>query len=93
MEEIAVFVESKNLDEVIYEMEEVMAGFPSISIDEINEKKIVHGSPLFLNSGEERSLERGNLVCLKSRSGSLLALGVFEGEETRKVKIDKVLIQ
>lgn len=93
LEDMEECIESRKLEELIYEMEEVMAGFPSISIDETNERKIIHGTPLFLNSGEEKFLERGGLVCLKSRSGSLLALGVFEGEETRKVKIDKVLIQ
>ncbi|MFI5304633.1 MAG: tRNA pseudouridine(55) synthase TruB [Nitrospiria bacterium] len=93
LEEISDCVESNRMDMEIYGMDEVMTEYPSISIDELSEKKVIHGSPLLLKDGEEKYLKRGNVVCLKNRNGILLALGVFEGEETKTVKIDKVLIQ
>lgn len=93
LDEISEFVASNRLDMEVYGMDEVMKSFPSISLDEWSEKKIIHGSPLFLKEGEGEFLKNGSLVCLKSRSGALVALGVFENEGTKKIKIDKVLVQ
>lgn len=93
LEEISECVATKRIDMELYTMDDVMKSFPSISLDEWSEKKILHGSPLHLKEGEGEFLKNGNLVCLKSKSGTLVALGIFENEKTKKIKIDKVLVQ
>jgi tRNA pseudouridine55 synthase len=93
LEKLTDYVESDQMEREIYGMDEAMNGFPSILLDEADEKKTIHGTPLVLKEGEGGALLTGSLVCLKSQSGNLVALGVFEGEKTKRIRIEKVLIQ
>ncbi|MHB8482100.1 MAG: tRNA pseudouridine(55) synthase TruB [Nitrospiria bacterium] len=92
LDDLIHFVETGRLDMEIYGMDEVMSGFPAIVLDEDGEKKIVHGNPVFLSAEQGGAFLSGSLVRLKSINGGLIALGVLEGEELKKVKIEKVLI-
>lgn len=92
LEYLSGLMETGRLDKKFYGMDEVMAGFPSIILDEEREKKTVHGNPVFLNAEQGATLLSGSLVRLKNQNGSLIALGVLEGEKLKKVKIEKVLI-
>lgn len=93
LEKLAEYVESDQMESEVYEMDEAMEGFPSIWLNEADERKTLHGAPLVLKEGEGANFLTGNLVCLKSQVGNLVAIGKFEGEKTKRVRIEKVLIQ
>jgi tRNA pseudouridine55 synthase len=81
------------IEQDLYGMEEAMTGFPSIDVDPEGEKNVVHGRPVFLSAGQGESLPAGEPVCLKNKNGSLIALGVLEGKNSNKIKVEKVLVQ
>jgi tRNA U55 pseudouridine synthase TruB len=93
LEKLAEYVESDQMESEVYGMDEAMEGFPSIWLNEADERKTLHGAPLVLKEGEGANLLTGNLVCLKRHDGNLVAIGIFEGEKTKRVRIEKVLIQ